>query len=637
MYLHFSNITSLPDELTQTKYFFDSSEEDLSVEFLNKKLLFKIGRVNFLIGSNNSGKSRFLRGLLKLDKRPENINLLKTSKYIDHNFEDFKSSNWISYYRRSRQFGYLPNNLNYNESVEKFYNKIHNGDLTVFNLVLNNHTFTDYFNAIELLHYELKNSHRLNIREELNQLLIIVEKFIELKKQISFFLENLISECIYIPTLRNSIKSDSYDNSIFEKTIKKLYNFDKEKIYTGQNLYEEVLKVRNSLKEKRKGFEMFEKFLSQNFFNNHDLEIIADLEYKQLMLFVNGDERKIQDVGDGIQQIILLLFPIYTSLENSWLLIEEPETHLHPGLQRLFIETLLNDKYLKKKNLRYFFTTHSNHFLDLSLLSDETSIFQFNKENQNKFNIKDVKPSRETLDLLGVNNSSVLMANSSIWVEGPTDRKYISKIIKLFCKFNNLPHLKENLDFAFFEYGGNLISHYLFDKEFDSDSMDSVSDKIFSFSLSNRIYLLADNDNADYRTAKGKRRKKLEKLSNNVNFKYQNTIYKEIENLLSVKIIKDFLLELVKTSEISKIDGIKFKREDYTLIGLGDFIESLFKKYEITDFKSFRDDSGTLKSTYKTKLCDFVINGNYTYEDLIFENEQLEEIIKNLYSFIKPK
>ena len=74
--------------------------------------------------------------------------------------------------------------------------------------------------------------------------------------------------------------------------------------------------------------------------------------------------------------------------------------------------------------------------------------------------------------------------------------------------------------------------------------------------MSNKIYLLADNDNA--KGKKLKRRKKLEDLSKGESFRYQNTNYREIENLLPVSIIKEFLKELVYTKDIEKIENIKF-------------------------------------------------------------------------------
>ncbi|HJS01385.1 MAG TPA: hypothetical protein VJ780_10660, partial [Flavobacterium sp.] len=94
---------------------------------------------------------------------------------------------------------------------------------------------------------------------------------------------------------------------------------------------------------------------------------------------------------------------------------------------------------------------------------------------------------------------------------------------------------------------------------------------------------------------------------------------------------------LVNSSEKGNINQIAFNREDYISIGLGQFITDLFLKNEIKDFKKFKDDSGTLKSSYKTKLCDFVINGDYNYQELVENNEQLDNIISDLYKFINQK
>jgi predicted ATPase len=635
MYLHFSNNDNLPKELIQSKYHLNSSEYDISIETTNRTFYLKIELINLFVGSNNSGKSRFLRSLLKINKDHKNIQLLEKKSKIEENFEEIIKLDWFKDYSLCINSRLLPNLNSYHTQISEFRNKIVKGEFNISNLFVKESAFVDSFAGFYKLYDDLTNSRYS--RSEIKNTLAFVEKILDLIKRLNYFKENFINDCLYISTLRSSIKSEIYDETVFEKTIKNLYGLDKERIYTGQNLYTEVLKVRNSLKDKRKGFEKFEKFLERNFFNNQAVEIIADLEQQQLVFFVNGDERKIQDIGDGIQQIILLLFPIYTSDDNTWILIEEPETHLHPGLQKLFIETLINDDYLKAKNLKYFFTTHSNHFLDLSIDSKEISILQFEKINNEKFSIKETPHSKETLDLLGVTNSSVFLANSSIWVEGPTDRKYISKFLKLYCN-NKSKHLRENIDFAFLEYGGNLIAHYLFEQDFDDNSIDLVKQKIKSFAISNKIYLLADNDNVDKRSKKGKRRNELETLSNNITFKYQNTIYKEIENLLPSKVIIDFMKTLVHESDIEKIEELKFKRTDYIKIGLGEFIIQLLKDNKINCLKKIKSSTGeTLSTQYKHKLCDLVVNGDYTYDDLIYENRQLDDIIVNLHNFIKPK
>ena len=299
---------------------------------------------------------------------------------------------------------------------------------------------------------------------------------------------------------------------------------------------------------------------------------------------------------------------------------------------------MLNNDYLQSKNLRYFFTTHSNHFLDSSIVNDDVSIFQFEELNKNKFFVKaNVKPERKVLDVLGVNNTSVFLANTSIWVEGPTDRKYLSKLLKLYSEFKNEQNLKEDIDFAFFEYGGNLIEHYLFDKQPEVND-EVVRSKINSLALSNKIFLLADNDNTKGNSAKGRRRKALYTLSHErENFTFFDTAFVEIENLLPKRIIKDFMKELVKTGVHEKVMEIDFKRSDYTKIRLGNFYDKLLDDYSIpkNKRKSFKASSGTLMNDYKIKLSNFVITSDNGYADFIVENKELKQIVEALYAFIK--
>jgi hypothetical protein len=438
---------------------------------------------------------------------------------------------------------------------------------------------------------------------------------------------------LYIPILRTLVSDGSFHVDTFNKIITNKYNL-KGGVFTGQDLYQQIYKLHNSTKIVE--LKAFCKWIKNNFYRDHDVEIIPNDETRDVYLKIDDVHRPIYDLGDGIQQLILLMFPVYTANLGTWFFIEEPETHLHPGLQRIFIETLLNDEYLKKKNLKFFFTTHSNHFLDISIDHEEISIFQFEKEDDEKFNIKsNVKPNKDVLDLLGVKSSSVFLANTSIWVEGPTDRKYLSKWIKLYCEANSLQYLREDIDYAFFEYGGNLIEHYLFDDNFEEEFTENqVRNKIKAFALSNKVYLLADNDNVREGSKKHERRKNLEKISSK-HFKYQNTEYREVENLLPVQVLKDFMPQIVLKEEVIKTKKINFNRTDYIWIGLGDFLSKKFDEAKITG-KKFKSKTGdTLDTIYKNKLCDFVINSSYSYSELIEENEHLDKLITDLYNFIK--
>jgi predicted ATP-dependent endonuclease of OLD family len=630
MYIHFDFSKrilkdSFPNEFGQLNFGFnDDNATSKNNYFLDNTELFdkgkaffgKISVLNFFVGANNSGKSRFLRGLFK-------SNNYDISQETKNNISDLLSLLDDTINGECRK-DFDQDFLNLWANFKRQVNEPYNFDMLLIEI-------QDYQSKIK---FPLSLEKSANIRNKFQIQESFLNSMIDLLELFKYNGQHKNKHKIYIPILRSIISDSNLGKDSFNKISEIKYGL-KENVFTGLKLFDDVFELHNS--EDIVKLEKFTLWIQDNFYQNEKLQLIPDRASNNLLLKIGNEMYPIFNIGDGVQQLILLLFPIFTSDNDTWCFIEEPETHLHPGLQRIFIETLLNNEYLKSKNLRYFFTTHSNHFLDLSIHTDNISIFQFHKESQEKFKIKNVKPRKETLDLLGVNNSSVLMANSSIWVEGPTDRKYISFFLKHYCTKHTKKHLKEDIDFAFFEYGGNLIEHYLFDEDFEEIfSEEEVREKINSFALSNKIFLLADNDNATGK--KLKRREELEKISKiEKNFKYQNTNFREIENLLPLKVIKDFLIELVNSSEKENINKISFDREDYISTGLGEFITDLFVKNRIKDIKKFKDNSGTLKSSYKTKLCEFVVNGNYSYQELIENNEQLDSIITDLYKLINQK
>lgn len=631
MYLRIKNkVSEFFKESSGAKSWVYNWENCGGVDSGDFKNLGKFSKINFFVGANNCGKSRFLRGLIKtemnnleiysktnIDSILDNINL-KFSR-IFKNPNDFKID-----IEKNKKIKILIAGRNKYSDLTNNY-----GNFKSLFLELREELFTvekqllkSYIPKYALSSYENKKE--------------LFQELIKLDDEINFVLENQPEGRKYIPILRSLQKNPHLKEESFKETVKKQFEIEKD-VYTGLDQYDINLKIKNS--KNREKIARFESFLSKHFFNGKTIEITSDIESKDLLFAIDGVDLPIYDIGDGIQALIILLFPIYTANSNDWFFIEEPETHLHPGLQRLFIETLLSDEYLNSKNLRYFFTTHSNHFLDMTLSSNDISIFQFQKHDDAKFVIKNnIKPDNEILELLGVNTSSVFLANTSIWVEGPTDRKYISKMLRLYAESKQQSHLKEDIDFAFFEYGGNLITHYLFEEGVEVDEIE-VKEKINSFALSNKIYLLADNDNAKEGSTKFKRRTVLEGISHEKdNFFYQNTIVTEIENLLPLVVIRNFMkLLVIGENNICKVDRFKFKRTDYLHIGIGEFCYDLLVSKNIAkkNIKNFRSSTGTLKNDYKLKLARLFVNSSYSYEEVIEDNTQLKEIIESLYDFIK--
>jgi len=75
----------------------------------------------------------------------------------------------------------------------------------------------------------------------------------------------------------------------------------------------------------------------------------------------------ITDVGFGVSQVLPVLVQCFYVPENSTIIIEQPEIHLHPSVQAsladLFIETVQARENGKDRKIQLLIESHSEHFL----------------------------------------------------------------------------------------------------------------------------------------------------------------------------------------------------------------------------------------------------------------------------------
>lgn len=582
-----------------------------------------LSKINIFIGKNNSGKSRFMRSIFfinnnyKLEFLPNDElfdKFIKQANKFKDPLVEQKARNYSNRYyvysnieKYIEEIEYLKESETPFPNLKKLYINYKNNQVKQGTQRYLKEYFEEYFDGIplekELFNYDFYKIYIPSLRglipvtpkEYLKEEYLKTDLYAERTKK-DYFGENS-----KILTDINEFIMDSDSKT-------------KNAIITGMQFYENVKNYLLGDLEQRKIISDYEKYLSETFFDNEEVVIIPKINDDVLTVRIGEEEYKIYELGDGIQSIILITLPLFLYLdkvrENTCILafIEEPEVGLHPKLQRKLIKTFLDDKF---ENYQFFFTTHSNHFIDQILIGEEISTYfvekiDLNNQNTPEFNIRYI--NNEYLDIikkLGVLPSSSLMANCTILVEGVTDLYHFKNYLKLYQEqmFNNKLKFEEGIHYSFLIAGGD-------------ESKNTI--KNLNEIQKEKILFITDYDDEK------KSNNKLEFFEEN-NFKnYHILEVTEVENLVSKSII-------LKTLEkIQRKDGIyitkTFTQDDYTKSE--DFREFIVDKI----FNGKAPKRLAKKKKLKKQICKTEINNTEIYDELTKEAKKVAKII---YDFIK--
>jgi predicted ATP-dependent endonuclease of OLD family len=134
--------------------------------------------------------------------------------------------------------------------------------------------------------------------------------------------------------------------------------------------------------------------------------------------------------GTGVGQVLAILYILITSQEPRIIIIDEPQSFLHPGAAKKLIEILR-----EFPQHQYFISTHSPEIISSA---NPSKIVKLQYEDcETKASLIDSRETAEQRSLLaeiGVRLSDVFGADNILWVEGPTEERCLPLILNNLAK-----------------------------------------------------------------------------------------------------------------------------------------------------------------------------------------------------------
>lgn len=392
-----------------------------------------------IIGENNIGKSNLYWAIrLVLDKNlsynSRNLEEKDFHNFVDLNIETFVSISIEFYGKNLASIPNLHAIKTSDETVRISYLYAHKSKLI---------TTDDTFDKIEIKDFQWRlygggNTFSIKNIETLNQItfkdvdginLFYISGFRNINSDLFGSSKSLLSE--YCKSRDNSDTEIESVKTILENTSDNLNQLDF------------IPEISETVKNKNKEIagNHFTFPVSLGFITNNDNEV-----WSQLKLFFNpktGKNIPLNVLGLGQKNLLYLslflsrLINEQDDNEINILLIEEPEAHLHPQLQKILFSNLSG-----LLNTQVFMSSHSTHlasdcdYKNLNILFKNTesvvkSFSPFIKESVDK------KVKREQLLLkryLDATRSELFFSSAVVFVEGVAEQFIIPAIAKqLYC------------------------------------------------------------------------------------------------------------------------------------------------------------------------------------------------------------
>jgi putative ATP-dependent endonuclease of OLD family len=137
------------------------------------------------------------------------------------------------------------------------------------------------------------------------------------------------------------------------------------------------------------------------------------------------DEFLVEANGAGVREALRLVLDLELK-KPQLLLLEEPEVHLHPGLEHA-VYSYLRDR---SQAVQMFVTTHSTNFVDSVSFQN---IYLVSRDRSARSTVERLDSGDEALRIpaeLGLRLSTVFMYDRLLFVEGPSDEAVLRELAK---------------------------------------------------------------------------------------------------------------------------------------------------------------------------------------------------------------
>lgn len=221
-----------------------------------------------------------------------------------------------------------------------------------------------------------------------------------------------LGKCAYVGPFRNIIGA-SHNEPYYDLTVGQLLidAWGKEKHGDHDATRQLYLRVTKDVKD---------------IFNLDHLDIDTKTSRRDLHVIVNDQSYGLRDLGSGIAHFIMVLVNI-ARLNPSFVLMDEPEMHLHASFQKKFLEAV--NKYARSG------VVFSTHNLALAKVMCGDRIYSIKQDADHNSTIASYEHTPDMLQFI----SELIFAQHEetgikkvLFVEGPTEMKAFTAILKKY-------------------------------------------------------------------------------------------------------------------------------------------------------------------------------------------------------------